>query len=162
MRRHRALDWRPSACAGSDMNEPPNRSRRWRSVSRPAPTLRNKLLSFAAALVLAPGLVLVMIAERSGRESLQRVIGRQLAREAGHTADRLASLIRTERQTLASFARQDLMREVRVADIDKRVSTALSTLPRCSVPASKNSVSAGDVTGTPRNDVRCSTGRSRW
>jgi signal transduction histidine kinase len=75
-----------------------------------------------------PGLVLVVIAERSGRESLQRVIGRQLAREAGHTADRLASLIRAERQTLASFARQDLMREVRVADIDKRVSMALATL----------------------------------
>jgi Tfp pilus assembly protein PilN len=83
---------------------------------------------FAAALVLVPGVLLVWIAERSGRESLQRVIGRQLAREAGHTADRLASVIRVERETLASFARQDLMREVRVADIDKRVSMALETL----------------------------------
>jgi signal transduction histidine kinase len=83
---------------------------------------------FAAALVLVPGVLLVWIAERSSRESLQRVIGRQLAREAGHTADRLASVIRAERATLASFARQDLMREVRVADIDKRVSMALETL----------------------------------
>ncbi len=83
---------------------------------------------FAAALVLVPGILLVGIAERSGRESLQRVIGRQLAREAEHTAERLASLIRVERETLASFARQDLMREVRVSDIDKRVSRGLETL----------------------------------
>src|SRR3990172_5596900 len=108
------------------MNAPPRRSRS--SVSRPAPTLRNKLLLFAAALVLVPGVLLVGIAERSGRESLQRVIGRQLAREAGYTADRFAAVLRTERQTLGNFARQDLMREVRVADIDKRVSLALATL----------------------------------
>ena len=75
-----------------------------------------------------PGILLAVIAERSARESLERVIGRELAREAGHTADRLSAVLRTERQTLASFARQDLMREVRVADIDKRVSMALSTL----------------------------------
>jgi signal transduction histidine kinase len=108
------------------MTEPPRRSRR--SLSRPAPTLRNKLLAFAAALVLVPGILLVGIAERSSRESLQRVIGRQLAREAGHTAERFGSLLRSERQTLADFARQDLMREVRVADIDKRISAALATL----------------------------------
>ena len=75
-----------------------------------------------------PGVLLVGIAELSGRESLQRVIGRQLAREAGHTADRFAAVLRTERETLGNFARQDLMREVRVADIDKRVSLALATL----------------------------------
>jgi signal transduction histidine kinase len=91
-------------------------------------SLRNKLLLFAAALVLVPGVVLAVIAVRSGSDSLQRVIGLQLAREAGHTADRLSSVLRTERQTLANFARQDLMREVRVADIDKRVSMALRTL----------------------------------
>ena len=91
-------------------------------------SLRNKLFFFAAALVLVPGVLLALIAERSGRESLEQVIGRQLAREAGHTADRLSAVLRTERETLASFARQDLMREVRVADVDKRVSMALRTL----------------------------------
>lgn len=75
-----------------------------------------------------PGILLVLLAERSGRDSLERVIGRQLAREAGHTADRLSAVLRRERETLASFARQDLMREIRVADIDKRVSMALATL----------------------------------
>jgi signal transduction histidine kinase len=75
-----------------------------------------------------PGALLALIAERSTRESLQDVIGRQLAREAGHTADRLSAVLRTERETLENFAKQDLMREIRVDDIDKRVSMALMTL----------------------------------
>jgi len=83
---------------------------------------------FAAALVIVPGVLLIAIAERRGSESLERAIGHQLAREAGHTADRLSAVLRSERQTLESFARQDLMREVRVADIDKRISVALATL----------------------------------
>ncbi len=94
----------------------------------PALSLRNKLLLFAALLVLVPGLLLTAIAERSGRDSLERVIGRQLAREAGHTAERLSAVLRTEREALANFADQDLMREIRVADIDKRVSMGLATL----------------------------------
>ena len=78
--------------------------------------------------MLLPGIVLIAIAERSGSDSLERAIGRELARESEHTAERLSSVLRTERQTLASFARQDLMREIRVADIDKRISQALVTL----------------------------------
>jgi two-component system sensor histidine kinase HydH len=91
-------------------------------------SLRQKLLLFAASLVLVPGVLLVAIAERSARESLQQIIGRQLAREARSTADQLSAVLRSERETLANFARQDLMREVRVGDIDKRVSVALQTL----------------------------------
>jgi two-component system sensor histidine kinase HydH len=97
-------------------------------------SLRNKLLIFAAALVVVPGVLFGLIAEKSGRDSLQSAIGRQLAREAGHTADQLAATLRTERETLGNFARQDLMREIRVADIDKRISQALTTL-RDGIPA---------------------------
>jgi signal transduction histidine kinase len=78
--------------------------------------------------VLVPGVLFGFIALQSGRSSLETVIGRQLAREAGHTADRLTALLGTERQALRSFARQDLMREIQVADIDKRISSALATL----------------------------------
>lgn len=91
-------------------------------------SLRSKLIGFAASLVLVPGVVLGLLADRSARDSLQQVIGRQLAREANQTADRVAIVLRRERETLHSFARQDLMREIRVADIDKRVSQALRTL----------------------------------
>jgi hypothetical protein len=112
------------------MSEPPDqggRSRTQRASSLPARSLRYKLLLFAALVVLGPGVLLAVIAERSASDALEQVIGRQLAREADHTADRLSSLLRGERQALASFARQDLMREVRVADIDKRISRALAT-----------------------------------
>ena len=91
-------------------------------------SLRGKLLLFAAVLVVAPGILLTLLAEQSARGALEQVIGRQLSREAGHTADRLSAVLRSERETLENFAHQDLMREVRVADIDKRVSVALATL----------------------------------
>jgi signal transduction histidine kinase len=94
----------------------------------PSRSLRGKLLQFAAALVLLPGIVLTLIAERSARDALQPLIGAQLAREATHTAEGLSAVLRRERATLATFAQQDLMREIRVADIDKRVSMALATL----------------------------------
>ena len=94
----------------------------------PPPTLRNKLLVFAAALVLVPGVFIGVLAQRSGSDSLEQVIGGRLSREAHHTADRLSSLLRSERDTLRSFARQDVMREIRVGDIDKRISRSLTTL----------------------------------
>ncbi len=83
---------------------------------------------FAFALVALPGALLGALATRNASAALETAIGHALAREAGHTADHLSSVLRAERQTLASFARQDLMRDVRVADLDKRVSMALATL----------------------------------
>jgi hypothetical protein len=56
------------------------------------------------------------------------LIGRHLAREAEQTADRLDAVLHSEREALRNFALQDLMREIRVDDIDKRVSAALATL----------------------------------
>ncbi len=91
-------------------------------------SLRQKLLLFSAALVLIPGLLFVVIVQQSGQASLQQLVGRQLAREAAHTRDRFVATVRREREALESFARQDLMRDVRVRDIDKRVSAALATL----------------------------------
>jgi two-component system sensor histidine kinase HydH len=78
--------------------------------------------------VIVPGSLFGVIVQQSSHASLERVIGHQLAREAGHTGDRLTAVLSTEREILRSFARQDLMREIRVADIDKRVSLALTTL----------------------------------
>lgn len=79
-------------------------------------------------LVVFPGALLGVLAERSGRESLERVIGRALVREAGHTADRMAALVRVEKETLESFVRQDVMREIRFSDLDKRIAQSLVTL----------------------------------
>lgn len=91
-------------------------------------SLRMKLLVFAAVLVVVPGLLIGIIVQHNEQTSLERLIGQQLAREATHTSERIIALIEAERQTLRSFAHQDLMRDVRVEDIDKRVSVALATL----------------------------------
>ena len=107
---------------------PPSEAPRPPEQSVPRLSLRNKLLVFAFALVALPGALLGALATRNASAALETAIGRALAREAGHTADHLSSVLRAERQTLSSFARQDLMRDVRVADLDKRVSMALATL----------------------------------
>lgn len=69
-----------------------------------------------------------LLAERDGRASLTEIIGRELASEAEHTAGRIETLVRLEQRTLESFARQEMMREIRVLDLDKRIAKALSTL----------------------------------
>jgi signal transduction histidine kinase len=94
----------------------------------PSVSLRIKLTLFAAALIVIPGLIFGLIVQRSEQASLQDLIGRHLAREAEQTADRLGAVLRSEREALRNFARQDLMREIRVDDIDKRVSAGLATL----------------------------------
>ncbi len=91
-------------------------------------SLRGKLLVFSTTLVVLPGLLYGLLAYDSGRSSLQSVIGRHLAREAGQTAERLAGVVDAELQALRSLARQDVMREIRVDDIDKRISSALAVL----------------------------------
>jgi signal transduction histidine kinase len=88
-------------------------------------SLRTKLLFFATALVLIPGAIQGLIAVSSSRAALVQVVGRQLVEEARNGADRLAMTVRSERERLESFAAQDLMREIRVADIDKRISSFL-------------------------------------
>jgi two-component system sensor histidine kinase HydH len=104
---------------------------KWRAIvadTLSAGSLRIKLVIFVALLIAVPGLLFAVIVQRNEQALLQDLIGRQLVREADHTADRLANVLRSERDALQNFAQQDLMREVRVDDIDKRVSAALATL----------------------------------
>ncbi|MGQ0656979.1 MAG: ATP-binding protein [Chromatiales bacterium] len=93
-------------------------------------SLRTKLLFFAAALVLIPGAIQGVITVSSSRAALAQVVGRQLVVEARNGADRLATTVRSERERLESFAAQDVMREIRVADLDKRISSFLVSVKR--------------------------------
>ena len=76
--------------------------------------------------MLIPGVVYGIIAISSGRRSLSDAVGRQLAEEARNTADRVAALVQEQRERLGTLARQDLMREVRIADLDKRIASVLA------------------------------------
>lgn len=93
-------------------------------------SLRAKLLFFATALVLIPGGIYGAITLSSSRTALAQVIGRQLVEEARHSADRLTATFRSERERLESFAAQDVMREIRIADLDKRISSFLTSVKR--------------------------------
>jgi signal transduction histidine kinase len=93
-------------------------------------SLRTKLLFFAAALVLIPGGIYGVITLSSSRAALAQVVGRLLVEKAREVADRLATTFRSEQKRLESFAVQDVMREIRIADFDKRISSFLASVKR--------------------------------
>lgn len=93
-------------------------------------SLRTKLLLFATAIVLIPGGIYGAITLSSSRAALAQVVGRLLIEEAREGADRLATSLRSERERLESFATQDVMREIRIEDFDKRISSFLASAKR--------------------------------
>jgi signal transduction histidine kinase len=93
-------------------------------------SLRTKFLVFASALVLVPGAIYGAITVATSRATIARLVGRQLVAEARNGADRLATALRSEQARLQSFAGQDVMREIRVRDFDKRISSFLASVKR--------------------------------
>lgn len=96
----------------------------------PAFSLRTKLALLAAGLVLVPAAVYGAISLSSSRAALTQVIGRQLVEEAHSGADRLAGVLRSEHERLRALAAQDVMREIRIADLDKRIAGLLVSVQR--------------------------------
>ncbi len=92
--------------------------------------LRAKLLLLAASLVLIPGAIYGAIAVSNSRATLADVVGSRLVEEAHEGADRLATALRSERERLESLAGQDVMREIRIGDLDKRISSLLASALR--------------------------------
>jgi len=93
-------------------------------------SLRTKLALLAALLVLVPAAIYGAISLSSSRAALTQVIGRQLVEKARSGADRLAGALRSERGRLQALAAQDVMREIRIADLDKRIASLLVSAQR--------------------------------
>jgi len=91
-------------------------------------SLRTKLLLFALALVTVPGGVFALIAFSGARTALEREVGIQLQQTAERGADAVATALDRARSDARSWASQDLMRDLVVGDLDKRVSKFLSTV----------------------------------
>jgi len=91
-------------------------------------SIRAKLFVLVAGMVLLPGGLYGVIAVSQSRGALTHAIGLQLAGEARTASDRLATTLHSQRDMLASFARQDVMREIRIGDLDKRISSSLASL----------------------------------
>lgn len=106
------------------------------SVSKPASdevgfsvhSLGAKLLLFSLLLVVVPGVVFALIALASARHALEETVGRQLAEVAHDTATSVQQLLVQQHQNIRTWARQDLMREIVIGDLDKRISRFLMSL----------------------------------
>jgi signal transduction histidine kinase len=96
----------------------------------PAFSLRAKLVLLAAVLVLVPAAIHAAISLSSSRDALTQVIGRQLVGEVRSGASRLADVLRSDRERLRALAGQDVMREIRIADLDKRITGLLVSAQR--------------------------------
>jgi len=109
-------------------------------------SLRTKLLIFSLALVVVPGVVFALLAFSSARDALERAVGRQLAEVARDAADTIGEIEAAELQNVQTWARQDLMRELLIGDVDKRISRFLLSL-RAGEPAYRRllCVDAGGV-----------------
>ena len=73
--------------------------------------------------MLVPGAIYGAITVSRSRAAMARVVGRQLVGEARNAADRLATMLRSEQERIHSLAAQDVMREIRIGDFDKRISS---------------------------------------
>lgn len=99
-------------------------------------SIRTKLLFFAAMLIVIPGGIYSAVTLANSRAALAHVIGRHLVEEARSSVDRLSTVLRSEQERLASLAMQDVMREIRIEDFDKRISSVLTSVKRgCSACA---------------------------
>ena len=94
--------------------------RAWADLS-----LRSKLLLFALGLVTLPGVVFALVAFSGARAALEREVGIQLQQTAERGADALAAALERTRSDARSWASQDVMRDLLVGDLDKRVSRLL-------------------------------------
>lgn len=93
-------------------------------------SIRTKLLFFAAMLIVIPGGIYGAVTLANSRAALAHVIGRHLVEEARSSVDRLSTVLRSEQERLASLAMQDVMREIRIEDFDKRISSFLTSVKR--------------------------------
>jgi len=89
---------------------------------------------FSVLLIVLPGILLGLIAYTSARSALEQAVGRQLAEVAHDVVDELVEAIGNERRDLRGWARQDVMRDVIVGDLDKRLSRFLRSLAEGGAP----------------------------
>jgi len=101
-------------------------SRPWQSWADLS--LRTKLVLFAVGLVTIPGGLFALVAFSGVRTALEREVGIQLHQTAEQGADALGTALERAHSDARSWASQDVMRDLVVGDLDKRVSKFLRTV----------------------------------
>lgn len=91
-------------------------------------SLRAKLLALSVLLVAVPGAVFAMLAFSAAHDALRGAAGRQLVEAARDHADNVADDIADLHNDLAGWARNEVMRDLLIGDVDKRVARLLRTI----------------------------------
>ncbi|RMD85648.1 MAG: sensor histidine kinase, partial [Candidatus Dadabacteria bacterium] len=91
-------------------------------------SFRGRLILLTSGALLVPAVLFAFIAYSHSSTALKRVIGRHFASEARNVAHAVAMNVVSALEMLRRTARQDLMRDLRVGDVDKRVSALLAGL----------------------------------
>jgi signal transduction histidine kinase len=91
-------------------------------------SLRGKLLLLSLALVVVPGILVGLITLEGARRAMVNAVGRQLAEVAHNASSELEEMLLREQRNVRAWAGQDLMRELRNADVDKRVTRFLESI----------------------------------
>src|SRR5947208_6369570 len=91
-------------------------------------SLHAKLQLFSLVLVVVPGVLFALIALARARGALEHAVGQQLGEVAHEALEELAGALAGERNDVRTWARQDVMRDVMIGDLDKRASRFLRSL----------------------------------
>jgi two-component system, NtrC family, sensor histidine kinase HydH len=91
-------------------------------------SLRTRLLLFAVALIALPSGIFTLVAFASVRSTIEREVAIQLHQTAEQGASALGAALERAVDDARSYAAQDLMRDLVVGDLDKRVSRLLRTI----------------------------------
>jgi signal transduction histidine kinase len=88
-------------------------------------SVRTKLVLLSLVLIVVPGAIFAILAARDATQALESAVGRQLATIASDAAQDLADELREVHHAVRGWADQEVMREIIVGDVDKRVSRLL-------------------------------------
>lgn len=94
-------------------------------MSPPQLSLRWKLVLLAFVLVIVPAGIFGVIASRDASRALEATVGHQLHMVAADVGGDVEAALVEQQGKLRAWARQDVMREIIVGDVDKRIATFL-------------------------------------
>jgi signal transduction histidine kinase len=124
--------------------------RAWADLS-----LRSRLMVFALGLVTLPGVAFALIAFSGTRAALEREVAIQLQQTAERGADALRAALEHARHDARAWARQDVMRDLLIGDLDKRVSRALQNVRG-------DGATYADILCADRNGIVVAASRGDW
>jgi two-component system, NtrC family, sensor histidine kinase HydH len=105
-----------------------------RAEQRPGPawlhSLRTRLVASSIVLVVVPGFLFAALAFSRAESAIEKANGLQLAQVTGEAAEEFAAAIQAERANLRSWAKNEVMREIVIRDVDKRVARYIGAMQK--------------------------------